>query len=88
MRTRTLLLAAGFALAGITAANAESGYEPRNDVPNGLTTKNSQRILQLNATPAGIDERKARPSQHRDTKTGNSGFRDGYTTFDVLDSIR
>ena len=90
MKTRKMLLAAGFALAGITAAHAESGYEPRNAVPNGLTSKKEQRILQFSATPAGVNERALRQSQNRDrySKTNNAGFRNGYTTFEVLDNIR
>lgn len=91
MKTRTMLLAAGFALAGLTAANAESGFEPRNGVPNGLTTQNSQQILQFSATPQRTDKRTVRPStQHNRSihKTRNSGYAHGYTTFEVLDSIR
>ena len=90
MKTNKMLLAAGFVLAGVTAVNAESAFEPTNAVPNGLTTK-SDRILQVTATPAGVDHRAAR-STHRSNsaihKTRNSGFSRGYSTFDVLDSIR
>jgi hypothetical protein len=91
MKTRTMLLAAGFALAGLSAANAESGYEPRNGVSNGLTTKQSERILQFSATPRRTDQRTVKPSTPHDRsihKTRNSGFSHGYSTFDVLDSIR
>ena len=90
MKTNKMLLAAGFVLAGVTAVNAESAFEPRNDVPNGLTTK-SERILQITATPAGVDrraDRQALRSHSSIHKTRNTGFSRGYSTFDVLDSIR
>ena len=89
-KTNKMLLAAGFVLAGVTAVNAESAFEPTNAVPNGLTNK-SERILQLTATPAGVDLRTERSAQRSNStihKTRNSGFAHGYSTFEVLDSIR
>ena len=91
MKTRTMLLAAGFALAGLTAANAESGFEPRNGVHNGPNANNSQQILQFGGTPQRADKRRVRPSHPHNRsihKTRNSGYTNGYTVFDVLDSIR
>ena len=90
MKTNKMLLAAGFVLAGVTAVNAESAFEPTNAVPNGLTTK-SERILQVTATPAGVDRRADRTRHGTNSaihKTRNTGFAHGYSTFDVLDSIR
>ena len=91
MKSRTMLLAAGFALAGLTAAHAESGYEPHNGVHNVPATKNAQRIQQLSATPPRAQSRTVRPTASYDRgfhKTRNSGYAQGYTTFEVLDSIR
>ncbi len=91
MKTRTMLLAAGFALAGLTAANAESGFEPRNGVHNGPNANTNQQILQFGGTPHRADKRAVRHSnQHNRSihKTRNSGYTNGYTVFDVLDSIR
>ena len=90
MQINKMLLAAGFVLAGMTAASAESGFEPRNDVPNGLTTK-TERILQFNGTarsaqPHTIERRDV--DAQRFQRTRNTGFAKGYSTFDVLDSIR
>lgn len=94
MKTNKLLIAAGFVLAGVTAAGAESAYEPTNAVPNSPIVK-SERILQFNPTPAGVDYRKGKHGgakrSHRTNsgfhKTNNTGFAHGYSTFEVLDSI-
>jgi len=94
MKTNKMLLAAGFMLAGVTVAGAESAYEPTNAVPNGQTAK-SERVLQFSPTPAGVTHRNAKhrgaKRSHRTNsefhKTNNTGFAKGYSTFEVLDSI-
>ena len=60
MKAKNILLAAGFVLAGATAAVAESAFEPTNAVPNGLTSKSGQQILTLSAKPAGVTHKRVR----------------------------
>lgn len=90
MQINKMLLAAGFVLAGMTAATAESGFEPRNGVPNGLTTK-TERVLQFSgakrsAQPHTVERRDVHTQSFY--RTRNTGFAKGYSTFEVLDSIR
>ena len=93
MKLTTTLLAAGFTAAALTAASAESGFEGRNGVNNAPDSR-TPAISQLTTSsrpdaPRYDDNRRyerARPdSIHR---TRNTGFAHGYTTFEVLDSIR
>lgn len=76
MKAKNILLAAGFVLAGATAAAAESGFEPTNAVPNGLTSKSGQQILTLSVKPAGVTHKRTRA--HKSGFYGNRSF--GYPT--------
>lgn len=91
MKLTTTLLAAGFTAAALTAASAESGYETRNGV-NNAPDSHKPAISQLTSSkPDGdrYDDRRHTPARHGDVlKTRNTGFAHGYTTFQVLDSIR
>jgi len=69
MKAKNILLAAGFVLAGVTAVSAESAYEPTNAVPNGLTSKGGQQILNLSVKPAGVKHR-----SYKRAKPRNSGI--------------
>ena len=91
MKTKKLLLAAGMVLAGVSAASAESGFEPRNDVPNGPLVKNERQILHFSGQRSGASKpgvKQAQPTNSDINRTRNTGFSRGYTTFEVLDSIQ
>lgn len=78
MKAKNILLAAGFVLAGATAVSAESAYEPTNAVPNGLTSKGGQQILNLTVNPAGVKYRTTKRAHSR--KSGIYGNRSlGYS---------
>lgn len=91
MKTKKLLLTAGFILAGLTAAGAESAFEATKSGPKGQTAQSERQILQLSVTPKTSARRatkRALPTHSDVSRTRNSGFARGYTTFEVLDSIR
>ncbi len=91
MNARKMIFAAGFLLAGVASAAAESAYEPTNAVPQGLESGPGQQILHLSAVsdaPAQTAVQSRRQGGPNELITGNAGFRRGYDTFDVLDNIR
>jgi len=72
MKAKKILLAAGFVLAGVTAATASNVYEPTNAVPNGLTSQKTQQIRTLSAKPAGVTHKRVR--SHKSGIYGKRSF--------------
>ena len=91
MKAKNILLAAGIVLAGATAVSAESAFKPTGAVPNGLTSKSGQQILNLSVKPAGVQHRTIkRAKRSKSGIYGNRGY--GYSNrnkgFEILNNTK